>query len=132
MNIQEFAKMLDGREYGREITEEEEKQAKELGFVVVFGASDDLTEFRGAIDDELDSYNGRTIYLDGIGIFEDCEAGCKHCNKARENCKTIEAEWCEGAYSWSYCTNIPHATFEIMEDEEKYCKGIVFEFKELG
>ena len=131
MDIQEFAQILDGREYDREITKDEEKEAKALGFVVVFGASDDLTEFRGAIDDELDSCNGRIIYLDKNGIFEDCEAECKYSRQAKENCKTIEAEWCEGAYSWSYCTDIPHATFEIMEDGEKYCRGIVFELKSL-
>lgn len=52
MTLKEFAKMLDGREYGGEITKEEEALAKELGFVVVFGYSDDNAELRGAIDDE--------------------------------------------------------------------------------
>jgi hypothetical protein len=40
--------------------------------------------------------------------------------------KYIDAVWCEGEYSWTYKTNIPHATFDIWEDGEKYCKGIVF------
>lgn len=39
MTIQEFAKMLDGREMGYEMISHEEERAEELGFVVVFEAS---------------------------------------------------------------------------------------------
>ena len=106
MTIYEFAKQLNGGEYGNELTRSEEQEAKELGFVVVFGYSDDNAEFRGAIDDEVGCYNGGRIYENG----EDY----------------IDAVWCEGEYSWTYNTNIPHATFDIYEDGEKYCRGIVF------
>ena len=54
MDIKEFANKLNGRTYLNEITKEEEKIAKELGYVIVFGYSDDNTEFKGAIDDEID------------------------------------------------------------------------------
>lgn len=132
MNIQDFAKLLDGRDMDKEITKVEEKQAKELGFVVLFGASGDLAEFRGAIDDEVGCYSGGEIFLDKDGIFEDCEEECKYSKAAKEKCKVIEAVWCgEGDYSWTYKTDIPHATFEIVEDGEPYCRGIVFELKSL-
>jgi sorbitol-specific phosphotransferase system component IIA len=62
MNIHEFAKKLSGRTYGVEMIGTEEQQAKELGFVVVFGQSDDLTEFRGAIYGEVDCWEGANIY----------------------------------------------------------------------
>ena len=45
--------------------------------------------------------------------------------------KYIDAVWCEGEFTWTYNTNIPHATFDIFDDEEKYCKGIVFELKDM-
>jgi hypothetical protein len=32
----------------------------------------------------------------------------------------------EGDYSWTYATEIPHATFEVIEDDGPYCRGIVF------
>jgi hypothetical protein len=132
MNIQEFAGILNGREYGREITKEECNKAKELGFVVVFGASDDLAEFRGAINDEAGCYDGGAILLNEIGILEPCECECTYFLQAKDKAKSIEAIWCgEGDYSWTYKTDIPHATFEILEDGEKYCRGIVFEMKEL-
>ena len=50
MTIREFAAKLDGRQYGDEMRNEEEKLAKELDFLVVFGASDDLAELRGAMN----------------------------------------------------------------------------------
>lgn len=107
MTIFDFAKGLDGREYRNEITPLEEQRAKELGFVIVFGYSDDNTEFRGAYREEIECYDGGRVYEDGD--------------------KYIDAVWCEGEYCWTYNTNIPHATFDIYEDNEKYCKGIVFE-----
>ena len=54
MTIYEYAEALKWREMGNELTEEEEQKAKELGFVIVFAYSDDNSEFRGAIDDEVD------------------------------------------------------------------------------
>ena len=53
MTLYEFANGLNGRSYDSEImTTFEEKRAKELGFVVVFGYSDDNAEFRGAYEEE--------------------------------------------------------------------------------
>lgn len=60
----------------------------------------------------LASYNGR--WFDGGRVYEDGD-------------KYIDAIWCEDGYSWTYHTNIPHATFNIYEGSETYCKGIVFE-----
>jgi hypothetical protein len=138
MDIQQFAAMLNGKEIYKEITREEERQAKELGIVVVFGHSDDNIEFRGAINDEVGCHKGRTIYLNKDGLFEECEYagnfrdGCKYVNMAKAQCKTIEAVWDGGeGYSWTYRTGIPHATFDILEDGEKFCRGIVFNIKEL-
>ena len=109
MSIYEFAKKLNNRQYGREILKSEEQEAKELGFVVVFGYSDDNAEFRGAIDDEVGCFDGGRVYEDGD--------------------KFIDAVWCgDSEFDWSYKTNIPHATFDIYDyADEKYCRGIVFE-----
>lgn len=136
MNINEFAQMLNGRDYGDMITHEEARQARELGFVVVYGESDDLIEFRGAIHDEADCYDGGEIYLDKNGLFEGCDHDrhclCKYIKAARDKCKVIEAIWCgDDGWAWQYKTDIPHASFKIFEDGEKYCEGIVFDIKDL-
>jgi hypothetical protein len=53
-----LARRLNGREYGTEITSDEEAAARKCGLVVAFGAPDDLIEFRGAFNDERDCYEG--------------------------------------------------------------------------
>jgi hypothetical protein len=58
MDAKALAALLTGREYRQEITRAEEADAKAAGLVVAFGASDDLLEFRGAIDDEVGCYDG--------------------------------------------------------------------------
>jgi hypothetical protein len=132
MNIQEFAKMLDSREYCNEMTKDEEKQAKELGFVVVFGFSDDNTELRGAIDDEVGGYSNHTIYFNEKGLLQnECDDNCPYFERMKQQSKTIEAVWGEEDYSWVYKTDIPHATFDIFEDGKKYCRGIVFRMEDL-
>ncbi|MEF9952223.1 MAG: hypothetical protein RR782_02885 [Clostridium sp.] len=134
MEIREFAIGLTGREYGHELGKEEEQYAKELGFVIVFGYSDDNAEFRGAIDDEVGCYNGGNIYIDKNGVFEECECNCKHSKAAKQKTRVIKAIYgghYESEYSWEYKTDIPHATFDIFEGDQKYCKGIVFDIKEL-
>jgi hypothetical protein len=133
MNKKELAEHLNGREYGEEIARFESKVAEESGLVVVYGASDDLTEFEGAIYDEVGCYDGGTIYLDSNGILDiDCDnPDCPLLKRHLKQCKTIESIWDKDGYSWTYKTDIPHETFEIMEDGEKYCRGIVFDITEL-
>lgn len=122
MTAKELACLLDGREYGNEIIKEEIAAAKAAGLVVVFGASDDLIEFRGVIDDEGGCYDGGAVYFDRDGISQNGE----------EKAFSIEAIWC-GAddYSWTYQTDIPHESFNIYEDGERYCQGIVFSMEDL-
>ena len=33
--------------------------------------------------------------------------------------------------AWTYMTDIPHATFDVMDDGELYCRGIVFALADL-
>ena len=108
MTLKEFAKMLDGREYLHEITKEEEALAKELGFVVVFGYSDDNAELRGAIYDEIGCFDGGKL-------------------EHKDLPDAIYAKWCdrESNYPWSYETSIPHETFNIYENGDYWCIGIV-------
>lgn len=134
MTKEEFAARLNGREYLEEITSAEEEAAKLLGLVVIFGASDDLMEFRGAIHEEGDAYEGTTTYFDAGGLLQnDCDnEQCPHFKKLKKSAKTIKALWDKDGYSWTYETDIPHATFDIMEDGEKYCRGIVFSMSDLA
>ena len=134
MNAKELAAKLNGREYTKEITKEEEALAKKSGLVVVFGASDDLVEIRGVINDEGGVYDGGTFYLTPNKILEnheDCE--CPYCGfeEKMKSAKSIEAVWDLEGFSWVYRTDIPHETFDILENGDKYCRGIVFSVDDL-
>ena len=132
--IQQVATALNGNEIQNEITPEVTALLSGSDLVVVFGASDDLMEFRGAIDDEVGVNDGGKAYLDGNGLLENkCdEDNCPYFQKERSQATVIEALWCHGdEISWQYATEIPHSTFEIMEDGEVYCRGIVFRLSSI-
>ena len=132
MNIKEFAEKLNNRQIGDEITDSEKLLARELGFVVVFGYSDDNTEFKGAIDEELGSYNGEIFYIDNRGIIEECECSCKCYQDRVDASHKVEAIAFSDECMWKYETDIPHEIFNIYEDDELFCIGIVFDINNLG
>lgn len=128
MNTKEAAALLNGREYTKEITRDEEAALKAAGLVAVFGASDDLMEFRGAWRDEFDCYAGGTapVFAGGL-VRNNCEDdNCPYFESVRANARTIDAIFGEEGFTWTYDTEIPHETFIIMEDGETYCRGVVF------
>lgn len=132
--------MLNGREYGKEISTFDEREAEDSGLVVLFGYSDDNAEFRGAINDEVGCYDGGVITIDEEGVAPNWDD--KHEEKNYEDAKEyfrrkglkqrqIGAIWGKDGYSWQYRTDLPHATFEIVEGSDKYCRGIVFAVADL-
>ncbi len=135
MNIQEVADKLNGIQYGSEgevLTLAYCKELRREGIVVVRGYSDDLVEFDGAISDELGAYD---YYFDSKGLVRsECDHDdCPYFEKLKLAKKYyIKPGWCETPeYTWTYDTNIPHATFDVMEDGAKYCRGIVFCLSDL-
>jgi hypothetical protein len=133
-----FAALLNGREYPFDLTAEGKAQAKAAGLVVIFGASDDLMELRGAINDEFGCHDGGTALIDGKGLLPDRDSiedddELKDFFARQPDAKTVEALWAaEPGYSWTYKTDVPHATFDIMEDGIVYCRGIVIDVADLG
>ncbi len=138
MNAQELAARLNGRSIGAEITREEEALAKQHGLVVVFGASDDLCELRGAIHDEVGLYDGGNVVFTPTGLFdideEEANVLRKHgvWDKATENTREFEAIWTEDEDEpdWTYRVVFPHTTFDVIENDGSgpcvYCRGFVF------
>lgn len=125
--LKQFAKTLNGRQYGYpQFTKEEIQLAKDNGYVIVTGASDDLVELDGAIYDEADCYDGGKIYMDTMNF---------HVSKEEYDIfhsLCIEVNWCKdkdengNIIPWTYETDIEHENFMIYEDEKPYCRGIVF------
>lgn len=129
MNAQEAAAALNGNEYGEEGSRELFAEMKAAGLVAVFGASDDLMEMRGAIDDEVGAWNGGVAAVTPAGLLtNECEVDdCPYFAKLKKTARTVEAKWDSGdGFAWQYDTTIPHEKFVIVEDGEQYCEGIVF------
>lgn len=143
MTKEQLAEMLNGRQYRSEISREEAATAKDSNLVVVYGASDDLMEFKGAIHEELSAWDGATAYLvkkkEGWEPVseEDYESYLQVLDDVgmADHLKMYEiyAEWSpeDPECSWLITTEIPNATFDILEDGELYCRGIVFSLNEL-
>ena len=125
-----LAAILNGRQYGSEITDEEQRAAADAGLVVVFGYSDDNVELRGAIDAEVPAYNGTIVRLDGSDVLEnDCESeSCPHFERAIARAPFFRARWCapDATAAWTFDVRWPHSTFTVFEDSEPFCVGVVF------
>lgn len=80
MSPKDAADALNGNEYRQEGSRELFAAMKAAGLVAVFGASDDLAELRGAINDEIGGFGGLTIYLTPAGLLtNDCDNDqCPH------------------------------------------------------
>lgn len=139
MDIKALATLLNGLQYEDEIPQSTIKTAKEHGFIIAFGASDDLLELRGAVDEEVGAYEGteRFINLTKMAImpFPEDEGYCKGCHELAKKLK-ITAEWSpkKPDCSWLITSDYPYAPFDIMEDGELFCRGAVIDTnkKEIG
>lgn len=130
----EWAELLNGRQYRQEISPQEEAQAKADGIVIVYGASDDLTEFAGAISDELSLGE---VHFSKKGKFlpwmdDEIEEFLSD-NDLMDIIKERYANSIVSEYTnaWRFKTDIPHATFNVMEDGRVACYGIVFRMDDL-
>ncbi|WP_313429092.1 hypothetical protein [Pseudomonas sp.] len=138
MTKEELATQLSGLEYPVRIPGALIAAAQSSGLVILCGASDDLMEFYGARREEIGCYDGGTAFVDADGVLpdRDCLDGDEEIAdyvQRQKSAKPIEALWRkEDGYSWTYKTDIPHATFEVVEDEEPYCRGIVFALADLA
>lgn len=136
MTSKELAVLLDGNQYDNEITKEQEAIAADNGLVVAFGYSDDNVVLCGAIDDEVGAYDGTTFHVtrDGVLRTPDCNCDeCKYFEIAKRAASEIKAIWHNsGEATWTFETAIPHETFRIYEDGERFCIGIVFSLNDLA
>lgn len=142
MTKEELAGLLDGKSYREEISSELLTAAKVHGLVIVYGHSDDLMEFEGAIEDEFGCYDGGECRIDSEGVLPDRDQAeddadgdddrMEDWHRRRKAAKKIEAIWCAtGQPAWTYKTKIPHATFNVMEDGEVQCRGLVFNIADI-
>lgn len=129
----DWAYVHGDRTAGREVTDEEAADAKERGLVIVFGYSDDGTEFRGAIRDEVGS--GELSILQSGKILDRSELEALESLVADGTVKAPVIRKINSNYGddgvWRFATDIPHSTFDVTEDGILYCVAIVFSILDL-
>ncbi len=157
-NIEDLAKLLDGNEYGDELDNEYnidvEAICRKNKWVIVFGYSDDLIEFRGFIDGEDGAWDGALMKLVKPGDFymedEDEETYKKSKeytfvsineselkeiqNNGYQNICVVEMLWSPNDSNASWQVNskgAPFVRFNIMEDEELYCEAAIIDLSKL-
>lgn len=141
------AEKLNGRVYPDVITDLENCYVAENGLIVVFGFSDDQIYFKGKINDEV--YVGDetdfVIVPPGIEIpYGDDESDVylksekfeaivieENSSITENRIKTLFSPE-EIDCTWLIKTDLPHSSFDVMEDDgEIYCKGIIIDTADL-
>ncbi len=142
-----IAALLHGVGYSRDVVSHEiAAQAKAAGILIVYGASDDLIEFDGAWSDETGAGENTEVMIDATGVLpswetvksEDNEDLAAEWHVRKRGARIITTLWAPkdeagNEYaSWAYKTDIPHSTFDVMEDGELYCRGICLAVTDLS
>ena len=143
MTPKQIAQQLHGLEYPLRENQLQHifDAAKSDRIVIVYGESDDLVELRGMIDDESGCYEGGTYRFDIKGFLPLNEDGSFQCDEPRtiQECRnfverydasfSITVFWDTLLAPWTYTLDerlTDFATFDIMEDESLYCRGVAF------
>lgn len=79
-------------------------------------------------------YGEKQILVNEFGVCEEpacggADNGCQYYRMAIRDAKTITAQFGTDGV-WRFKTEIPHETFEIFEDGELFCVGIVFRLED--
>lgn len=134
--IKEVAAMLNGREYGSEVSPREETEFKHAGIVVVYGYSDDCVEFEGAVNTEIGIWRDDSIpLLNGVPFDVPCttdefeDSYCPLLKDVAKRLKYIEAKF--GINGWEFDADFPHEKFTIIEDDEPCGVGLVYSLTDL-
>lgn len=124
----EAAARINGREYLQEITKGLAAEMKASGLVAIFGSSDDLLEFAGAISEEVGAYSGALVHISPKGnvIPDDSDIP-----------ESVGSIWVEATRSpngieasWLITSEAAGSPFDIMEDGELFCRGLVIDLGE--
>ena len=134
MNKEKLAKLITGSNYPFRLNKKLKELISNTNLIIVYGLSDDLMEFEGAIRGEINCFGGGTAYFHKYNLIKnECEdSDCCYFRKIVENKPKIKAIWNRDNILWTYKTDICHSTFDIIKDNEIYCRGLVFNQNDIG
>lgn len=142
MLIDQYVNYLESFDI-RELSEEHFQFAKDQGWLVVFGHSDDCIELRGYFTDET-YYDSKKFAIDKDGLIpswdqidhdDENEVRVYFERKKATPILTLYVfdndEFEDEQFMWVFTCSYPHETFKIYDGDEPYCVGIVVDFKKL-
>jgi hypothetical protein len=146
ITLREFALMLHGRDRQPNLTLDELLLAKQKGFVVVYGDSDDRVEFEGAIRAEghtnpliKDAPAGVLVLSEDGGILAKDSDLYSEYIRASRNVISVFYYGRDG-FNWAFESNILHETFitydggydeEYADFDDGFARCMVFEVSAL-
>lgn len=127
---EDIAEIINGRQYRDEIPEELKDHKDFKKFMICYFASDDLFETDGFNREEIGMYGGGDAHFNHGGLFLDFDELL-----AEE--VIINSDWflkvsvqdadnVDGGF-YKFTSDVNNVPFFIMEDGEKYCRGLVFD-----
>ncbi|WP_298505104.1 hypothetical protein [uncultured Sphaerochaeta sp.] len=121
-----IAETLNMSEYiGFRLQDDLKEQCRKSNLVVIYGYSDDLVEFDGAIEKEIDMYERREFFINFYGHVK------KKARKMAIPHKCL-AKFCEDGHpGWVIEPSFPHAKFSLVRDGEITGQGAVIDLIEL-
>jgi hypothetical protein len=146
--IAEVAMLLDGQEDRRAADKDVDTLLKSLGFVVVFGLSDDLIEIRGVSDVEIDGWQGQFrvgdrqdlrftpegLVDDHTALFDEEKGDFVDMPEAPPppGAAIVDVRFGKDDLFWVFETEAPHATFVTTLHGNPFCRGIVLDLANLS
>ncbi len=129
MTVSEWAGYLNGRGVSWVLYPDEIKDVKKDGLVIAWVPSDNFLQFEGEItEEEWVPFEGRLWIAPNKCLTKDFthpelpEIKPVFCPKNKYG--TVYA-------TWEILTAIPHETFNILDDGETYCIGVVFKWNDV-
>lgn len=137
--LEKWVKKLNGFEYPAYEIEGFQNEMEKDGVIAIYGMSDDLLEFSGVINDEFGAWNGFSGRLTkDLNVFDEKYKSEGEAPQDRiEELPFVRAVWSpedsQGNIfaSWKIETDLPHGEFEIFEDGELFCVGVIVDTEDI-
>jgi hypothetical protein len=138
--LDNLVELIGELEYGDQIPTAALELAKNIQAAIIYGYSDDSIMVSGVTEDQADAYKDKNVWVDKEGFLpinenQNCtDAGietisdCRKLVKRFDQSVKLQVIEDQGGWLWQYKTDWPHRVFEMKEDGDPYCKGIVFLF----
>ena len=128
MSIEVFAKKLGTRPMGDEAPYHMVCEAQRQRYLVIFGSSDDLVEICGYHHYEFNALRPITLYVTRNCVYS---ADTIYPSTAKSIHAEYSAPTTNNPALWKFTTDIPHVTFDVMEGNELFCRGLVIDLNNL-